>query len=71
MKKKVTIRVSQSGWVVYFGTDVENFVVFRSDEPERFVKFISENVAGIKVDQLVRARQEEIQAAANSFGEIQ
>ena len=64
---KVTIRVNQSGFVVYFGSDVENFMLFRSDEPERFVKFIAEKVAGIKVDQVVAMRQAEIAEAARKM----
>lgn len=67
MKGKTTIRTSQAGWVVYFGNDVENFVVFRSDEPERFVKFICERVGGIKVDQLLATRKAEIEQAAKQF----
>ena len=58
--KKVTIRVNQSGFVVYFNNDVDNFRVFRGDEPERFVKFITEHVAGIKLDQVIAAREAEI-----------
>lgn len=64
---KITIRVNQSGFVVYFGADVDNFVLFRSDEPERFVKFVAEKVAGIKIDQLVAMRQAEIAEAARKM----
>lgn len=60
---KVTIRVSQSGWVIYFDNDVTNFQVFRSDEPERFVRFVAEKVAGIKIDQVVESRKAEIAEA--------
>ena len=66
MKAKTTIRSSQSGWVVYFDNDATNFTVFRSDEPERFIKFICEHVASIKVDQLFSARLDEIRKAARS-----
>lgn len=64
---KVTIRKSESGWVVVVNNDIANFRVFRSDEPERFVKFITETVAGIKVDALIAKRQEEIEKARASF----
>jgi hypothetical protein len=67
MKALTTIRSSQSGWVVYFDNDVNNFKVFRSDEPERFVKFLTENVANIKVDQLLTKRQAEMDQAAAQF----
>lgn len=67
MKGKATIRTSQSGWVVYFGNDVENFVVFRSDEPERFLRFIAEKIANIKIDQVVKARLEEIALATSKM----
>lgn len=60
MKGKATIRQSQGGWVVYFGNDVDNFVPFRSDEPVRFVKFVAEKIAGIKIDELLKAREIEM-----------
>lgn len=68
---KTTIRTSESGWVVYFGDDVNNFKLFRSDEPERFIKFITENIAGIKIDALIAYRQAEMQAASRRLDEQQ
>ena len=69
MTSKTVIRTSQQGWVVYNAANPDNFYVFRSDEPERFVKFITEKVAGIKIDQLIEKRNAEIEAARVSMGE--
>jgi hypothetical protein len=71
MKERTTIRANQSGWVVYFGNDVANFKVFTSLEPERFIEFICENVANIKVDQLIQRRREEIERASKQFDKVQ
>ncbi len=60
---KTVIWANQTGWVVYPSDNIENFHVFLSTEPERFVKFIAEKVARIKVDQLVAGRLAEIEAA--------
>ena len=57
---KTTIRASQSGWVVYHGNDVDNFVPFAANEPERFIDYIAEHVAGISLDQLVEYRQRQM-----------
>lgn len=68
MKTKTTIRSSQSGWVVYFNNDVNSFVPFRSDEPQRLLKFLCENVAGIKIDEVVTSRLAEKEKAKDSLG---
>lgn len=60
---KWVIRKSQAGWVIYDATNPDNFVPFLCNEPERFVKHLAEKIAGIKVDALVRLRQEEIDRA--------
>ncbi len=67
MIAKTLIRSSQSGWAVIVNNDVNNFIVFRSDEPERFVKFIAEKVAGIKIDQLLAMRRDEIAEATRKM----
>lgn len=67
MKAKTTIRTSQSGWVVYFNNDVNNFKVFRSDEPERFIRFLTEEVAQVSIDQVLAQRQREINVARENM----
>lgn len=63
MNGNYVIRVSQTGWLVYNAANPDNFHVFRSDEPERFVKFVAEKIGHVKVDQIVSARLAEIDAA--------
>jgi hypothetical protein len=67
MKSKTTIRSGPGGWVVYFDNDVNNFMAFRSDEPVRLLRFLSEKVANIKVDVLVQARLAEMDAAREAL----
>lgn len=69
--KRVTIRVGQAGWAVHFDGDVDNFYPFKSDEPERLVKFILEKGLGIKLDSIVAARQEQLARGAEKFTEVQ
>lgn len=68
MRAKTTIRTSESGWVVYFNNDVNNFKVFRSDEPERFIRFITEEVAETNIDRVLVHRNAEIEKARKLLG---
>lgn len=62
MIPRIVIRSSHSGWVVEENSRIDNLIVFRSDEPERFVRYIAEKVAGIKIDRIVEARLAEVEA---------
>lgn len=69
--KRTTIRSSQGGYIVYFDNNPEDFYVFKSNEPERLVKFLCEKAIGIKLDRMLEYRQEEITLAANRLAEGQ
>lgn len=71
MNGKYIIRANESGWVVYPAGNPDNFRLFRSDEPARFVKFIAEKIGGIKVDQIVESRLTERADAARRMEEAQ
>lgn len=61
MIPRIVIRTSRSGWVVEENDRIDDLKVFRSDEPERFIKYIAENVAGIKLDRVVEFRNTEME----------
>lgn len=60
--KRAVIRKSQHGWVVSIDNDPE-FIPFKSNEPERFVKFVAEKIAGVTIDHVFEYRQAEKEAA--------
>lgn len=67
--KRTLIKQSQQGWIVYLDNNPDDFYLFKSNEPERLVKFICERVAGIKMDQMVEARQQEIKNESSKIDE--
>lgn len=60
--KRAVIRASQHGWVVGIDGDPD-FYPFKSNEPERLVKFLAERVIGIKLDTVIDLRNAEMKAA--------
>lgn len=58
--KRALIKYSQQGWIVYPDHNPEEFYLFKSNEPEKLVKFLCERIAGIKIDQIIQARNEEM-----------
>lgn len=65
--KRVVIRASQHGWVVGIDGDPD-FFPFKSNEPEKLVKFLAERVIGIKLDTVIDLRNAEILAARTRMG---
>lgn len=68
--KRATIKYSQQGWIVYPDNNPEDFYLFKSNEPEKLVKFLCERIAGIKIDSIVEARKQEIIAQSKKIDEV-
>lgn len=60
--KRTVIRGSQHGWLVAIDGN-SDFFPFKSNEPEKLVKFFAEKIVGIKLDTVIALRNAEMEAA--------
>ena len=67
--KRAIIRASQHGWVVSIDGDAD-FIPFKSNEPERLVKFLAERVVGIKLDTVIDLRSAEMAKARQQMEKV-
>lgn len=65
--KRASIKYGQQGWIVYPENNSEDFYLFKSNEPERLVKFLCERIAGIKIDDVIKMRKDEIILETGKF----
>lgn len=65
---KITIEFNQSGFIIRDEHDPLGFVVFAGNERERFVKHIAEAVADTSLDEVIKYRQQEIDATKKRLG---
>lgn len=68
--KRVTILVGQAGWAVYFDRDAENFYPYNANEPYRMATDVLKAL-GIKIDDVIRMRQEKFDEEAKKLDKTQ
>lgn len=68
--KKVLIKYGQPGWIVYMDSNQDDFHLFKSNEGAKLVKFLCEEVASMKLDQILDARRQEILSGIQKIDEV-